>query len=164
MKLKLDKTDYRILKILQQDGRITNLQLSKEVGLSTAPTLMRVQKLEEAKIIKGYYAELNEELLGFSIKAIIQVSLTRQRENTMQDFSKKINQIDEIVECNQITGTYDYQLKAVVKDIAALNDLISEKLSKVKGIRKIQSYIILSSVKSSKLTPLNYGEPLESAQ
>ena len=160
MKLKLDKIDYQILKILQQDGRITNLQLSKEIGLSTAPTLARVNKLEEAKIIRGYHAELNEEILGFSIKAIIQISLARQRENAMQNFSLKINQIDEVVECNQITGTYDYQLKVVVKDIAGLNELISEKLSRVEGIRKIQSYIILSTVKPSKFTPLDGNLPV----
>ncbi len=158
MAFKLDKIDLRILKILQDQGRISNLQLSKEIDLSPAPTLERVRKLELSKIIKSYHAFLNEDLLGLDIKAIVQVSLTRQHENAMQSFSKKINEIDEIVECFQITGTYDYQLKVIVKDINALNELISEKLSKLPEIRKIQSYIILSTIKQSKSLPLKFEE------
>lgn len=158
MAFKLDKIDLRILKILQERGRISNLQLSKEIELSPAPTLERVRKLEAANIIKSYHAFLNEKLLGLDIKAIVLVSLTRQRENAMQHFAKKINEIEEIVECFQITGTYDYQLKVVVKDIIALNDLISDKLSKLEEIRKIQSYIILSTLKQTKALPLKNDE------
>ncbi len=156
--MKLDKTDKMILRILQQNARITNLQLSKEIELSPAPTLDRVRKLEAAKVIKGYHAQLNEDLLGMKIKAIVLVSLTRQRENAMQNFAQKINSIDEITECFQITGTYDYQLKVVVRNIDDLNKLITEKLSKLDEIRKIQSYIILSNVKQTKALALNNEE------
>lgn len=158
MPFKIDKTDLRILKILQERGKISNLQLSREINLSPAPTLERVRKLEVAKIILSYHAFLNEDLLGLKIKAIVQISLTRQQGNAMQNFTKKINEIDEIVECFQITGTYDYQLKVVVKDVYALNELISEKLSKLPEIRKIQSYIILSTVKQTKALPLKFEE------
>lgn len=158
MSFKLDKTDLLILKILQERGRISNLQLSKEIELSPAPTLERVRKLEAANIILSYHAFLNEKLLGLDIKAIVLVSLTRQRENAMQHFASKIEEIDEIVECFQITGTYDYQLKVVVKDVIALNDLISEKLSKLAEVRKIQSYIILSTIKQTKALPLQKDE------
>lgn len=158
MSFKLDKTDLRILKILQEKGRISNLQLSREIELSPAPTLERVRKLEAANIIMSYHAFLNEKLLGLDIKAIVLVSLTRQRENAMQHFAGKIEEMDEVIECLQITGTYDYQLKVVVKDIIALNDLISEKLSKMEEIRKIQSYIILSTIKQTKALPLKNEE------
>lgn len=158
MAIKLNKTDLKILEILQKNGRISNLQLSKEIGLSPAPTLERVRKLEAAKIIKSYHALLDEELLGLDIKAIVLVSLTRQRENAMQHFSARISEIDEVVECFQITGTYDYQLKVVVKDINAFNDLISEKLSKLDAIRKIQSYIILSTIKQTKALPFRHDD------
>ena len=156
--MKLDKTDLMILRILQQNAKITNLQLSKEIELSPAPTLDRVRKLEAAKIIKSYHAFINEDLLGMKIKAIVLVSLTRQRENSMQNFAKKINAIEEITECFQITGTYDYQLKVVVRDIEGLNKLITDKLSKLDEIRKIQSYIILSTVKQTKVLALNNEE------
>jgi Lrp/AsnC family transcriptional regulator, leucine-responsive regulatory protein len=86
MSNKLDKIDLTILKKLQEDGRMTNLQLSQEIGLSPAPTLERVRKLEKTGFIKSYHAVVNEEELGIGIKAIIQVSLTRQIENAIQSF------------------------------------------------------------------------------
>lgn len=158
MGIKLDKTDLKILKILQEEGRISNLQLSKEVNLSPAPTLDRVRKLEESKIITSYHAILNDELLGLNIKAIVLVSLIRQQENAMRNFKTKIDSFDEIVECFQITGTYDYQLKVIVKDIVSLNDFISVKLGKLSEVRKFQSYIILSTVKKTSALPLNENE------
>jgi Lrp/AsnC family transcriptional regulator, leucine-responsive regulatory protein len=156
MSNKLDKIDLTILKKLQEDGRMTNLQLSQEIGLSPAPTLERVRKLEKTGFIKSYHAVVNEEELGIGIKAIIQVSLTRQIENAIQSFVKKISTIDEIVECIQVTGSFDYQLKIMVENIPAFNKLISEKLSKLEEIRQMQSFVIISTVKDRRIVPLSY--------
>lgn len=156
MPQKLDAIDLRIIRTLQEDARITNLQLSQEIGLSPGPTLERVRKLEQSKFIKSYHAVVNEEALGIGIKAFIHVSLTRQRENAINNFIKCINEIEAVVDCYQVTGNYDYHLLVMVKDIAALNTLISDKLSKVEEIRKMQSYIILCTIKSSKVAPARY--------
>jgi Lrp/AsnC family transcriptional regulator, leucine-responsive regulatory protein len=156
MAVKIDKTDLKILKILQEDGRITNLQLSNQVGLSPAPTLERVRKLEKQGIIDSYHADVNAAKMGMGIMAIIQVSLVRQIDNALQNFKRQIMEIDEVVECLQVTGTFDYQLKVVVKDISAFDALISERLSKVEEIGQMQTYVVLSTLKKSNVLPLKY--------
>ncbi len=152
----LDKIDLKILKILQENAKITNLQLSGEIGLSPAPTLERVKKLESAKLIKGYYTQVNEEALGIGIKAIIQITLARQLENAISNFKKEIGKIPEIMECYQVTGNADYILIALLKDIRDFENLISQRLSKVEEIGQMQTMVILSKVKDSKLLPLEY--------
>lgn len=152
----LDKIDLKILKILQENAKITNLQLSAEIGLSPAPTLERVKKLETAKLIKGYYTQVDEEALGIGIKAIIQITLTRQLENAISNFKKEIAKIPEIMECYQVTGNADYVLIALLKDIRHFENLISLRLSKVEEIGQMQTMVILSKVKDSKLLPLEY--------
>jgi Lrp/AsnC family transcriptional regulator, leucine-responsive regulatory protein len=151
----LDETDKKILRILQNNGRITNLQLSQEIGLSPAPTLERVRKLEKAGVIKAYHAFINAQLLGFGLKVIIQVSLVRQIENAVQTFSQKINEIEEIIECNQVTGDYDYIIKVLVKDIAEYDKLVNDKLSKIEEIGQMRSSVILSTVKDLKTIPIH---------
>lgn len=156
MAIKIDAIDLKIIRTLQQDGRITNLQLANQIGLSPAPTLERVKKLEKAAIIGSYHARINEEALGITIKAFIQVSLARQKDNTIQSFASQIRQLDEVIECYQVTGSFDYQLKVMVKDITAFDKLISEKLGKIEEIGQLESYIIISTIKPFSLIPLKY--------
>lgn len=150
----LDEIDKKILKILQKNGRITNLQLSNEIGLSPAPTLERVRKLEKSGIIDSYHAEVNPAKLGLGLKVIIQVSLVRQIENAMQKFVRQIEQIDEVVECAQITGDFDYYLKVLVKDISEFDKLVNTKLSVIEEIGQMRSSVILSTKKDSKQIPI----------
>ena len=152
----LDKTDLKILQILQENGRITNLQLSNEIGLSPAPTLERVRKLEKKGLITSYHANANAEKLGIGIKALIQISLARQMENAIAHFTRAINEIPEIVECYQVTGKFDYQMMIMVEDIQAFERLISQKLSKIDEIGEMESYVILSTIKKSHVIPLQY--------
>lgn len=154
--LKLDKIDLKILKLVQENGKISNLQLSGEIGLSPAPTLERVKKLEIANIIKSYHASVNEAVLGLGVKAFIQISLVRQIDNVMCKFNEHIGEIDEVVECFQVTGNFDYMLKVLVKDIPAFEKLIGEKLSKVEEIRQMQTTVILSQTKDTKVLPVEY--------
>jgi Lrp/AsnC family transcriptional regulator, leucine-responsive regulatory protein len=151
-----DKTDLKILKILQENAKITNLQLSAEIGLSPAPTLERVKKLENAKLIKGYYTQLNQEALGIGISAIIQITLTRQIENAISNFKKEISKIPEIMECYQVTGNADYVLIVMLKDIRDFESLISQKLSKMEEIGQMQTMVVLSKPKDSKVLPIMY--------
>ncbi|MBL7884104.1 MAG: Lrp/AsnC family transcriptional regulator [Bacteroidia bacterium] len=156
MQLNLDKLDLKILKILQENAKITNLQLSEEIGLSPAPTLERVKKLEKQKLIKGYYTQLDNEALGIGITAIIQITLTRQVENAIVTFKKEINKIPEIMECYQVTGNADYVLIVMLKDIRAFEELISQRLSKMEEIGQMQTMVVLSKPKDSKILPLDY--------
>lgn len=156
MNLHLDKTDLKILRILQENAKITNLQLSGEIGLSPAPTLERVKKLENAKLIKGYYAQLDNEAMGIGITAIIQITLTRQIENAISNFKREISKIPEIMECYQVTGNADYVLIVMLKDIRDFEALISQKLSKMEEIGQMQTMVVLSKQKDSKVLPINY--------
>lgn len=137
---------------------MTNLELSKQIGLSPAPTLERVRKLEKNGFVKGYFAELDEKKLDIGIQAIIQVSLTRQVDNSLQKFIDHVAEIDEIVECILITGSFDYQLRVMARDIEGLNKILTEKLGKIEEVRHMQSSIILSWVKDSKVLPIDYYE------
>lgn len=152
----IDKTDLKILKILQDNGRITNLQLSNEIGLSPAPTLERVKKLEKSGIIKSYHAVVNAEALGLGMHAFMQVTLLRHKNNAIANFNEQVKQIDEIVECFYITGGSDYLLEILVKDVQAFEKLVMGKLSKIPEIGHMQTLVVLSKVKETRVIPLEY--------
>jgi Lrp/AsnC family leucine-responsive transcriptional regulator len=156
MKLSLDEIDLKILKRLQENGKITNLQLSKEIGLSPAPTLERVKKLEKSGLIKSYHALVDEKELGINITIFMQISLVRQMSDAIDNFIQKITQIDEVVECYNVTGSADYLLKIMVKDIPSFDKLIKEKLGAIEEISKMQSMVVLSKTKDSKIVPYDY--------
>ncbi len=156
MAVELDKTDLQILKILQQNGRITNLQLSNEIGLSPAPTLERVRKLENLGYILSYHALVDEEKLGLGIKTFIQVSLDFHQNNTIQTFLDQIQEIKEITECHHVTGQCDFLLKVYVKDIKAYEQLIMQKISRITVVKTFQTMIIMSTNKKEPTVPLEY--------
>ena len=150
----IDAIDRKILTVLQENGRITNLHLSNLIGLSPAPTLERVRKLEKAKVLKSYHAEVDASKLGFDLNVSIQVTLARQIENAMHKFSSQIQQIEEVVECVQVTGDFDYLLRVVVKDVRGLDILINDKISRIEVIGQLKTNVILSTIKNSKIIPL----------
>jgi Lrp/AsnC family transcriptional regulator, leucine-responsive regulatory protein len=154
MAIQLDAIDLKILNILQEKGKITNVQLSQEVGLSPAPTLERVKKLENSGIIKSYHAQIDKTKVGLGFTALIHLSLTRQKENAMRNFVAAINKIPEITECLQLTGSFDYQLRVVVRDIPAFERLIADKLARIEEIGQMQTVVVLSEVKSGRNLPL----------
>lgn len=154
--MELDKIDFNILKILQENGRITNLQLSQHIGLSPAPTLERVRKLENSGYIKSYHALVDEEKLGLGIKTFIQVSLDFHQQDTREIFLKEIDSIKEITECHHVTGQYDFLLKAYVKDIKTYEQLIMEKISRISVVKTFQTMMIMSTSKKEPIVPLEY--------
>lgn len=151
----LDQTDLTILSILQRQGKTSNIALSKEIGLSPGPTLERVKKLEKSGVIQGYHAQLNERQLGIGFTALIQLSLSSQLETSIKNFKNAIQSIDEITECYQVTGNFDFQLKVMVPDIPAFEALISKKLSKIEEIRQMQTMVVLSKIKDNRGVPLS---------
>ncbi len=156
---KLDTIDLHILRVLQEKGKITNIQLSQEVGLSPAPTLERVRKLEKSGVIASYHAVLSPEKLGLGFTALIQVALDRQKSNSIKNFIDQVNSIPEIVECLQVTGNFDYQLKIVVADIPSFERLIAKKLSNIEEVGQMQTMVVLNLIKESHLLPIDYSDP-----
>lgn len=154
--MKLDELDLSILKRLQENGKITNLQLSKDIGLSPAPTLERVKKLETNGFIHSYHALVDESKLDLGISAFMQISLIRQRDNAISNFIEQIAKIEEVMECYNVTGQADYLLKIVVKDITAFDALVKEKLTSIPEIRNMHSMIIISKDKYSTVLPYKY--------
>jgi Lrp/AsnC family leucine-responsive transcriptional regulator len=152
----LDSTDLQIIHILQENGKTTNIQLSGAIGLSPAPTLERVKKLEKSGIIKNYHAELDQDALGLHIQTFMQITLSRHKNNAISNFITQINSIENITECYHITGSSDYLVKIVVKDMPAYERLIMNKLSKIEEIAQMQTQVILSTVKKSNTLPLDY--------
>jgi DNA-binding Lrp family transcriptional regulator len=152
--MKLDPIDKQILEKLQVNAKITNSQLAQEVGLSAAPTLERVRKLENAGLIKSYHAQVDTEKLGLGVGIFIQISLSSHKKNQIKSFVEKINKIPEVIECHHITGAGDFLLKVITKDIASYQELILEKLVDIEEIGNMQSMVILSTFKDSKVMPL----------
>lgn len=152
----LDNTDLKILKVLQEQGKISNLNLSKAIGLSPAPTLERVKKLETSGIINSYHAKLNEKELGLNLKTLIQVTLVRQVQDAAAKFLSKVNEVPEVVEIYQVTGNFDYQLTVYSKSIEDFERLIREQLAKIEEIGHMQTMVVLNKIKDSPVLPLNY--------
>jgi DNA-binding Lrp family transcriptional regulator len=153
---KLDSTDLNILKILQENSKITNLELSKRIGLSPAPTLERVKKLENSGVIRSYHAKVNPDALDLQVKTFVLVSLAWHKENALDKFLKEISQIDEIVECCIVTGEADFVLKIVCKDLKAYEQLLFKTLSKLEQIERLRTLMTLSTVKDADFLPYQY--------
>ena len=152
--MKLDKIDFDILRILQEKGRITNAQLASDVGLSPAPTLERVRKLEQSGLIQSYHALINAELLGLGIVVFIEVRLNYHSHFKIEQFIETIKSLPEIVEAYHITGDGDFLLKMYTQSISDYQKFIVEKLSKIDGVGHIQSKVVLSSIKRDMGLPL----------
>ena len=152
----LDKIDLKILKILQENGRITNLQLSSDIGLSPAPTLERVRKLENSGFIKSYHAQVDPKSLGMDVATFVKVKLNSYKSESINNFLAQVQKVDEIVECHYVTGSADFILKLMVKDMSAYERLIFDKMSKIQEIGNMETMVVLSTLKQSKALPMEY--------
>jgi Lrp/AsnC family transcriptional regulator, leucine-responsive regulatory protein len=151
---KLDQIDHKVLEILQMNGKITNAQLSKEIGLSPAPTLERVKKLEQSGIIKSYHAQLDRARIGLGVMTFVQVTLVGHRKMVTDAFVEKINKIPEVIECHHVTGSCDFLLKVIAKDITSYQELMLGRLNEIEEVSGTQTMVILSSFKESKVLPV----------
>lgn len=154
MKLKLDAIDRKILEMLQANSNITNAQLAHEIGLSPAPTLERVKKLENGGIIKSYHATIDPSAVGVGVSTFVMVSLKGHNKENIEKFMKAVRKIDEIVECHHVTGSADFILKIVSTDIPSYQVLMLEKVSNIEVVDNMQSMVILSTFKDSKVIPI----------
>ncbi len=147
--MKIDDTDIRILEILQTNSNIKNKQLASEIGISPPAMLERVKRLENTGIIKKYVALLDHEKVGQGIMALVSVVLAIHEIKSIDRFTKKINEIEEVLECFHIAGEEDFLLKVVVKDISEYKDFVVNKLTNIPGVNKIKTTFVLSSIKDS---------------
>ena len=153
---KLDRIDLQILKTLQDNSKITNLDLSRRIGLSPAPTLERVKKLEGTGVIKSYHAEVDPEAIGLEVKTFILVSLDWRKPQARENFLEKVRDIDEIVECYIITGEADFLLKVICQNIPIYENLLFRTLQQIDEIERLKTLMTLSTVKDLKRLPFEY--------
>jgi len=145
--LKFDKSDNKILSILQEDARITNVQLASKIGISPPAMLERVKRLEKNGIIKKYAALVDPQKVGKDTFAFVAVSLSHHHISSIDVFIKAINKFDEVLECHHVTGENDFLLKIAVNNIQEYEKFILEKFTRIKGVNRINTTFILSTFK-----------------
>jgi Lrp/AsnC family leucine-responsive transcriptional regulator len=158
LSVKLDPVDLHILRILQREGRITNFKLAKRIGLTPAPTLMRVKKLEEAGYIKRFVALVDSEKIGLPVLAFVHVILESHNRKTTIDFMNAMQKLPEVLECHHIAGDEDFLLKVVAASPAEYEVFVLEKLTKVAGIEKVKTTFVLSSSKLETALPVSENQ------
>jgi Lrp/AsnC family leucine-responsive transcriptional regulator len=156
--MKLDNLDLKILEILQVDGRITNSELAQRIGLTPAPTLARVKKLETSGCIRRYAALVDQSRLGMPVMAFISVILESHKKNTSTAFVEAVDKLPEVLECHHIAGEEDFLLKVVAASPGDYEKFVLEKLTKVKGIEKVKTIFVLSSTKLETAIPVYGGK------
>lgn len=145
----LDEFDVRILRALSRDGRISVQALSDAVGLSATPVARRLRRLEDAGIVQGYTAVIDERALGFETSVFVSVKLERQIDNALSTFETAIAAFPEVVDCWLMTGNRDYLLRVVTRSMAEFEAFLVGRLTKVRGVAEIESSIPLRRVKSA---------------
>ena len=143
----IDEIDVQLLNLLQADGRITNADLAKAVGLSAPSVLQRVRNLESSGIIRSYTALLDAERLGYRLTALTTVSLALHEAQPVERFRKAVQEIPEIVETYHVTGEFDFLLKILVRDMRHYEALLRDKILKIRGISQIKTSFVLGTTK-----------------
>ena len=151
---KPDTIDWKILKELQGDGRVSNVDLAGRVGLSPPPTLRRVQALEQEGYITGYRARLAAEKLGYGVQVIALVGLKSQAENEMKDFERRVAGWPIVRECYAISGVADYLLKCVGRDLQSIQGFLMGALAKAPNVESVKTSLILHVAKDQPEVPL----------
>jgi len=145
----LDKTDRHLLRLLQDDGRITNLNLAEAVGLSPTAALARIQRLTRAGYILGYAAQLNPRMLGASMLVFVEVLLDRTTQNVFDTFRAAVQAHPQVLECHMVSGGFDYLLKTRVENMDAYRDFASQVLWQLPGVRETRTYVVMDEVKGA---------------
>ena len=153
MSSRLDAVDRHILKELQEDGRITNVELARRVGISAPPCLRRVRALEESGFIRGYRGLLDEKLLGFEVTAFAMVHLSSQAESDLAAFETFVRTLPLVRECWMLSGEIDFVLKCVAPNLAAFQALVKE-LTSAPHVRNVKTSLTLRNSKDEAMVPL----------
>ena len=155
--MQLDKLGRRVLRELQQDGAITNLELAERIGLSPSPCARRVKQLEDAGIIRGQVTVLDPSKLDLKLTALIQISMDRHTPDRFEEFDRTVASFPEVIECLLITGqSADYQLKVVVPDMEYYQEFLLNKITRIEGVSDVQSSFMLREVINTTALPLEH--------
>ena len=151
----MDNYDLQMLRVLQQEGRISNQDLANRIGLSPSPCLRRLHALEESGIITGYRAMVDARAMGLSLMALIHISMDQHTPERFSNFELKIAKLPEVLECLLVTGQdADYQLKVVVKDMDDYQDLLLNRITRIAGVTGVHSSFVLRRVVDKTALPL----------
>lgn len=151
----MDDKDYKIIRELQQNGRLSNQELSDRVSLSPSPCLRRTKILEEAGIISGYSAMVDQKAVGLSVTAFVQIKLERHGDETVTAFERAIETMPNVMDCWLMTGEADYLLRIITTDLDRFEQFVRQSLQKVPGIASISSSFAYGRVKRSRVLPLS---------
>jgi len=157
MRARLDATDWRILKELQTDGRLTNVALAQRVGLSPPPCLRRVQALERAGFIRGYHAVLDAGLTGFEVTAFAMVTLRAQGEPELREFENRLLTWPVVREAHMLAGDADYMLKCVAPDMTSFQAFVLDQLTPLPNVASVKTTVVLREAKNEPGVPIEKG-------
>jgi len=144
----LDDIDRRLLAALQDNGRITNVDLAQRVGLTPPPCLRRVRTLEESGVIKGYHAELDASQLGYTITVFAMVSLKSQAEEALRQFEDHMRELPEVRECHMLNGEIDFILKIVSRDLQSFQEFLTSKLTPAPNVASLKTSLTIRTAKN----------------
>src|ERR1700731_340176 len=153
--MQLDRYDRRILEVLQEEGRISNQELADRIGLSPSPCMRRGKALEGGGVLTAYRALVDSRQLGLTLTALIYISMDRHTPDRFANFDAKVNQLPEVLECLLVTGQdADYQLKVVVRDMDAYQELLLNKITRIEGVTGVHSSFVLRKVVDKTTLPV----------
>ena len=152
--MKLDEIDRRILQVLQSNGRLQNVELAKEVGLSPSPCLRRVRLLEEAGIIERYVAVVNANKVGMGLTVFARIWLKGQDAETVDHFNEAIRQLPQVVECHLMAGDCDFLLRIVAADLDDYRQFQIKHLTRIKGVQSVKTEIPMQKIKQTSEIPV----------
>jgi len=155
IKKELDGIDLKILRILQDEGRISNLDLSKKIGMSPPPTLRRVRDLEKNGFIDGFRANLDPSKLGYDLTAWIFISLKNQNEESLNSFEKLVWGWETIRECYMLNGEVDFILKSVSKNMSEFNDFLSQNITSNENVLSVKTSFAIKTTKNLGNVPID---------
>jgi Lrp/AsnC family leucine-responsive transcriptional regulator len=155
----LDRIDRHILRIIQQEGRISYVDLGERVGLSTTPCMERVKRLEREKFILGYQARLNPQKLQANLLVFVEISLDTKSASIFDDFRRAVFRLPHVLECHLVSGDFDYLVKARISEMASYRKLLGDILLKLPGVRESKSYIVMEEIKETLEIPIPDAQP-----
>lgn len=155
---KLDPIDRKILAELQGDGRMTNVELAKRVGISAPPCLRRVRTLEEAGYIRGYHAEVDARQLGFEVQVFAMISLASQAEADLTAFENRCNDWPLVRECHMLNGEIDFILKCVAADLSSFQSFLTGELTSAPNVASVRTSLVIRGAKDAPGVPFDVME------
>lgn len=151
----IDAIDKRILNLLQADGKMKIKEIAAALKMTTTPVFERIKKLEKEGFIKSYSANVNRQKLGYSLLAFCSVTLEKHEQNGLEKFIEEVQDIPEVIECYHIAGMFDYLLKVCIKDMNDYQKFVTQKLSTLSNIGKIQSSFVMTEIKNEQVLKID---------